>query len=81
MYVAGSALAFVPAASLAEGESYRLRLGADLTDRVGHPLTPVEVTFTVAVGVLGAPVLDPVPAVVGIAIAGNPSGTGRADSA
>ena len=63
--VSGQAVAFAPGAALAAGESYRLRLGAGVTDPVGHPLAaPAEATFAVAADAATPPVVDPLPPVV-----------------
>ena len=63
--VAGTAVALVPGAALAPGESYTLRAGTGITDLAGHPLaTPLEATFVTAQELSGAPVLDPLPAVL-----------------
>lgn len=57
--VAGNAVAFVPGAALAGGESYRFTAGLGITDLVGHPLSEVEeATFEVTAGSGLAPVLD-----------------------
>jgi RHS repeat-associated protein len=65
--VAGSAVAFVPGAALTPGATYRVVLGAGLSDLAGNPLeVPRESSFTVAPTLSGAlPALDtPLPAVV-----------------
>ncbi len=63
--VASNAVAFVPGAALAPGESYRLRAGAGVTDLVGHTLVAAEATFTVATSpIAAAPSVEAVPDVV-----------------
>ncbi|MHB1045448.1 MAG: Ig-like domain-containing protein, partial [Thermoanaerobaculia bacterium] len=65
--VAGSAVAFVPGAALTPGATYRVVLGAGLSDLAGNPLeVPRESSFTVAPTLSGtSPALDtPLPAVV-----------------
>lgn len=64
--VAGQAVGFVPGAALAAGETYVLRAGTGITDVAGNALaTPAEVRFTVAASSTGgAPVLQPLPAVL-----------------
>ncbi len=58
---AGNAVAFVAGAELAPATDYRLRVGADAVDHVGHPLAaPEEVVFRTAADSDGVrPVLDP----------------------
>jgi RHS repeat-associated protein len=60
--IAGTAVAFVPAAELAAGERYTVRAGSGITDLVGHPLgATAEATFTVAASLgAAAPVVDPI---------------------
>ncbi|HXT19172.1 MAG TPA: Ig-like domain-containing protein, partial [Thermoanaerobaculia bacterium] len=64
--MAGQAVAFAPGAALAAGEAYVFRAGAGITDVAGNPLqAPAEARFTVATPrTAGAPVLDPLPAVL-----------------
>lgn len=65
--VAGSAVAFVPGAALTPGATYRVVLGAGLSDLAGNPLeVPRESSFTVSPTLSGTlPALDtPLPAVV-----------------
>ena len=63
---AGNAVAVVPSAALAAGESYRLSAGTAIRDLAGHPLAAAsEAVFTVASSPLAAaPVLDALPAVL-----------------
>jgi RHS repeat-associated protein len=63
--VAGSAVAFTPAAALRRGASYRFRAGLGIADLAGHSLASAsEVGFVVEVDPTeAAPTLDPLPAV------------------
>ncbi|MCL4807877.1 MAG: Ig-like domain-containing protein, partial [Thermoanaerobaculia bacterium] len=78
---AGSAVAFVPGAALTPGATYRVVLGAGLTDLAGNPLEPFESTFTVAPALSGtAPAFDPAPPSVLCANALELRGTAPAGS-